>query len=135
MNVLIPVRYPLNDRNKRAIELGLDLVAEESDPELLIVHVNRIHENGSVNRSALREAVQAEFGSIPANYVVRDGLLYEEAILDEAIRHHADHIVLSERRRNAWQQLLREALDLEVDLESFLSKHLDTQIHVVNEDE
>jgi hypothetical protein len=132
MTVLIPIRYPLNDRNKRAIKVGLDLVAEEANPELLIVHVNRLHEDDHVNRSALRDAVQAEFGSIPASYVVRDGFLYEETILNEAIRYHADHIVLSERRWNAWQQLLRKALDLEVDLEPFLTEHLDAQIHVVN---
>lgn len=34
--------------------------------------------------------------------------------------------------RNRWA--IEMGLDLEVDLESFLSEHLDTQIHVVNED-
>lgn len=134
MNVLIPVRCPLNDRNRRAIERGLELVADESNPELLIVYVNRLSKDDRIPRHALREAVEAEFGTIPAHYVVRDGFLYEAAILDEAIRQHADHIVLSERRRKAWQQLLREALDIEVDLGSFLSKHLDAEIHVVTND-
>lgn len=133
MIVLVPVRYPLQDRNRAAIEYGLELIADEPNPELLIVHVNQLHEDEHVSRSDLRTAVQAEFGPIPANYVVRDNFLYEEALLEEASRQHVDHIVLSERRRSAWQQLLREALDLEVDLESFLADHLDTQIHVINE--
>ncbi|MFC6864401.1 universal stress protein [Halomicroarcula sp. GCM10025817] len=135
MTVLIPVRYPLTDRNKRAIEKGLELVADESDPELLIVYVNRLYKDDRIPRSTLRETVEAEFGTIPAHYVVRDGFLYEEAVLDEAIRQQVDHIVLSERRRAAWQQLLREAFDFEVDLESFLSKQLDVEIHVIPDEQ
>lgn len=97
--------------------------------------MHRLYKDDRIPRSTLRETVEAEFGTIPAHYVVRDGFLYEEAVLDEAIRQQVDHIVLSERRRTAWQQLLREALGFEVDLESFLPEHLDAEIHVIPDEQ
>jgi hypothetical protein len=130
--VLIPVRYPLTDYNRNAIQKGLDLTKDESNPELVILHVNQLHKHENVTQSELRKTVQAEFGMISANYIVRDSFLVEEAILDEAIRLDVDHVVLSERRYAAWQQRLRDILDIGVDLESFVDEHLDAEIHIVN---
>ena len=132
MLVLIPVRHPLTEYNRNAIEKGLDIIKEESNPELVILHVNQLHKHENVTQSELRKTVQAEFGVISANYIVRDGFLVEEAILDEAIRLDVGHVVLSERRYAAWQQRLRDILDIGVDLESFINEHLDAEIHIVN---
>ena len=86
----------------------------------------------SVTKKELRKTVQAEFGTISANYIVRDGFLVEEAILDEAIRLDVDHVVLSERRYAAWQQRLRDILDIGVDIEAIVEEHLDVEFHLVN---
>lgn len=133
MIVLVPVRYPLNGANRRAIEKGRELVAGHPDPELLIVHLNRSHRDEHVSRSDLQAAVESEFGDLPAHYVVRDGLFYEEAILNEAVRHEVDHVVLSERRYGAWKQLVRSLLDRGRETEAFLAEQLDAEIHVVTD--
>lgn len=135
MIVLIPVRYPLNDHNRSAINKGRELLEDDPnpDPELLIVHVNRLQKDEHVTRNDLRTAVEAEFGQLPANYIVRNSFLYEEAVLNEALNHNVDHIVLSERRYSTWQRLLREALDIGVDLKTFLDDQLETEIHIITD--
>lgn len=133
MIVLIPVRYPLTDRNRSAINKGRELLADALDPELLLLHINRLQKGEHVTRSDLRTAIEAEFGALPATYLVRDAFLYEEAVLNEALNHDVDHIVLSERRYSAWQQLVRETLDIDVDLETFLDAQLETTIHIISD--
>jgi len=94
MNVLIPVRYPLTDPNKRAIRRGMELVDGIDDSELLIFSLNEVQNKQRQSRQSLREAVEAEFGGIKANYLVRDGFLIEEAIIEAAIELEMDYILL-----------------------------------------
>jgi len=72
MNVLIPVRYPLTDPNKRAIQRGMELVDGIENSELLIFYLNEVQKKQRLSRQSLREAVEAEFGGIEANYLVQD---------------------------------------------------------------
>lgn len=133
MIVLVPVRHPLNASNRRAVEKARELIAEDPDPELLIVHVNSPHRDEPISRNDLRTVVESEFGQLPAHYVVRDAILYEEALLNEAVRHDVDHIVLSERRYSAWQHLVRSFLERDVGVEQFLDEQFDAEIHVVTD--
>jgi len=81
---LVSVRYPLTDDSHRTISRGLDHTA--GDDSLIVLHVALLQNGDSITREELRAAVEAEFGELPAHYVVRQGYVLEEAIVDEAAR-------------------------------------------------
>lgn len=132
MEILIPVRYPLTDRNERAIRRGLALAEREPNSELLVFHMNELHKGERIDRSQLRESVEWTFGSVNATYVVRDGFLYEEAIVEAAVRYGVDIVLLSRQRKLRWQWMIEEILDLDVDLERFLRDRLGITIELVS---
>jgi nucleotide-binding universal stress UspA family protein len=132
MHVLVPVRYPLTARNLTAIQRGLELLEAASNPELIVLHVDELLDDEHVDRADLRAAVEAEFDAIQASYVVRDGFLTEAAILDEAIRLDATHVVISRDRRNRWQRLTGRLFDSDVDLAAALRTRADIELVVVD---
>jgi nucleotide-binding universal stress UspA family protein len=133
MKVLIPVRYPLTDNNRRAIERGIDLVNGHENPELLVFHLNELQSDQRIGRKTLREAVEAEFDGIDASYVVRDGFLVEEAIIEEAIRLEMDYIVLSTYRRNRWTQLFEAILGIDERPEQLIRERTGIELEVITE--
>lgn len=131
MNVLVPIRFPLTDRNKRALERALELIEDDPMASLTILHLNSVPSNEHVTRRDLRTAIEGEYGTIRADYVIRDGFLVEEAILEEANRDEITHVVISEARQKKWVDSLLELLDVSVDIEAFLRANLDTELVVV----
>lgn len=131
MNVLVPIRVPLTDRNKRALERALALIEDDPMASLTILHLNSIPSNEHLTRRDLRTAIEEEYGTIRADYVIRDGFLVEEAILEEANRDEITHVVISEARQKKWVDSLLELLDVSVDIEAFLRANLDTKLVVV----
>lgn len=133
MHVLVPVQYPLTDTNRRAIGRATELLTDASNPELLVFHLNEIQSDRRIDRRTLREAVETEFEGLEATYLVRDGFLVEEAIIEEAIRLEMDYIVLSEDRRNRWRRLLDTLFDVEQSPEEFIRDHTGIHVEVVSE--
>lgn len=133
MKILIPVRYPLTDVNKRAIQRAMDLVEGHENPELLIFHMNEVQKDQRISRKMLREAVESLFDGLEASYVVRDGFFIEEAIIEEAIRLEMDYIVLSKYRRDRWKQLLEEILDLNQNPEQLIRDKTGIEVEVVTD--
>jgi nucleotide-binding universal stress UspA family protein len=133
MKVLIPVRYPLTPVNERAIRRGLDLVAGHDDPELMIFHLNEIQTDRRIGREKLRNAVESVFDGIEASYIVRDGFLVEEAVLEEAIRLEVDLIVLSGERQRRWRRILESVLDIDANPECFIRDKTGIEVEVVAE--
>lgn len=132
MDLLVPVRYPLGAHSRRTLTRAIDLAAEADDAHLYVLHVNLVHEGGDVDRAALREAVEREFGPLDdATYHVRDAFLLESAVLQEAIQQDVDCIVIGRDARARWIQRLEYLLDIDVDLEKFLREHLDIRLEVV----
>lgn len=136
MTVLIPIHGELDDPGRRAIERGLALVADDPNPELVVLGVRTVSEGDRRNRGHLRKEVEAAFGELPAHYVVRDGVVPEETVLDEAARVGADHIVVSERpgdhdHGGGLGRYLRGRLGLEVELASYLDERSDATVHDV----
>jgi len=132
MNVLVPVRFPLIDRNKRALKHALSLIEDDPMASVTILHLNSLPADEHVTRRDLRTAVEREFGAVRADYVIRDGFLVEEAILEEANRDEITHVVISEARRKTWVDSLLELLDVSVDIESYLRSNLDIELVVVD---
>jgi nucleotide-binding universal stress UspA family protein len=135
MNVLVPVRYPLTETNKKAIQRGIVLVDGDDDAELLIFHMNEVQKDQRIGRQLLRDAVESAFDGLTASYVVRDGFFAEEAIIEAAIQFDTDCIVLSKYRRDRWKKLLEKILDLDHDPEQLIHESTGITVEVITEDD
>jgi nucleotide-binding universal stress UspA family protein len=127
---LVSVRYPLNTDSRRTIQRGLDHVADE-DGSLIILHVTLLQNGDRLTRQALQNAVEAEFGEIPAHYIVRQGYVLEEAIIDEAARQTADRVIVGKTKRGRIRRRLGQLFGLYPDLEAELTQNLSTTLEVV----
>ena len=125
--VVVPVRYPLT-RHSKATLSEANRIAEERDADLTVLHVNLYHRGGHVTRSELKRAAEEEFGRLPrARYVVREGFLVEETILDEVAAEGADVVVIGHKQLGRFRRTLRR-LTNNPDIESYLREKLDAQI-------
>ena len=125
--VVVPVRYPLTPHSKRTLGRAIE-VAEERGADLTVLHVDLYQDGGRVTRSDLKRAVEREFGSIPtARYIVRQGFLVEETILDEVAAEAADVVVIGRKQVSRWRSAVRRLVG-DPDIEAFLKEELDCQI-------
>jgi len=127
---LVSVRYPLTDDSHRTISRGFDHTT--SDDSLIVLHVALLQNGDSITRGELRAAVEAEFGELPAHYVVRQGYVLEEAIVDEAARQHADRVIVGKTKRSRIRRRLGQLFGLYPDLEAELEATLSTSLEVVD---
>ena len=127
---LASVRYPLNDDSHRTIKRGLGHLTD-SDDSLIVLHVALLQNGEKIGRDTLRMAVEAEFGELPAHYIVRQGYVLEEAIIDEAARQHADRVLVGKTKRGRISRRLGQLFGLYPDLEAELSRNLSTTLEVV----
>lgn len=125
--VVVPVRYPLSEHSHATLRHAIDL-AEEEDAELTVLHVNLYQDGGGVSRTGLKRAVEREFGRLPdARYVVRQGFLVEETILEEVAGEAADFVVIGRKQASRWRAMVRRLVD-DPDVEQFLRGELDCEV-------
>jgi nucleotide-binding universal stress UspA family protein len=125
--VVVPVRYPLSEHSRATLERAIDL-AEEEDAELTVLHVNLYQSDNRVTRTELKKAVEREFGRLEfARYVVRDGFLVEETILDEVAEEQADFVVIGQKQASRWRSMVRRLVD-DPDIEDFLRRELECRV-------
>ena len=128
--VVVPVRYPLTDHSKRTLAEAIR-VAEECNAALTVLHVNLYHRGREVSRAELKRAVENEFGRVAhARYVVREGFLVEETILEEVAAEEADAVVIGHKQASRWRRMLRK-LTSDPDIEGFLREKLDAEVLTV----
>lgn len=128
--VMVPVRFPLTRHSRATLEAAIE-EAEARDGELNVLHVNLYQSGRTVTRSALRRAVEREFGRLPnARYVVRRGFLVEETILTEVAATGADVVVIGHKQAGRWRRMVRTLVD-DPDIESYLRDGLDIEVITV----
>jgi nucleotide-binding universal stress UspA family protein len=127
---LVTVRYPLTADSHRTIERGLD--AHDDGGSLIVLHVSLLQNGDRISRDDLQRAVEAEFGEIPAHYVVRRGYVLEEAIVDEAARQNADHVFVGKSKRGRLRRWVGRLLGLYPDIEAELAKNLNANLEIVS---
>ncbi len=131
--VVVPVRYPLTEHSERTLAEAIR-VADERDAALTVLHVNLYHRGRDVSRSELKRAVEAAFDRIPhSRYVVREGFLVEETILEEVAAEKADVVVIGHKQAGRWRQMLRK-LTSDPDIEGYLREKLDAEVVTVGRD-
>jgi len=125
--VVVPVRYPLSSHSRRTLKRAVE-VAEEDDAELTVLHVNLYQNSRHVTRRELKSAVTAVVGSLPrVRFVVREGFLVEETILDEVAAEQADVVVIGRKQVGRWRATVRRIMG-DPDVESYLREELDCRI-------
>jgi nucleotide-binding universal stress UspA family protein len=129
--VVVPVRYPLSEHSRNTLATAIDIAAER-DADLTVLHVNLYQENRRVTRTDLKRAVERAFGRLErARYVVRQGFLVEQTILDEVAAEEADVVIIGRKQVSRWRRTLRSLLD-EPDVEAFLRRELDCELVTVS---
>lgn len=129
--VVVPVRYPLSTHSKRTLQRAIE-VAEEEDAELTVLHVNLYQNGRHVTRRELKRAVESAVGRLPrGRYVVREGFLVEETILDEVAAEKADAVVIGGKQVGRWRSTVRRLIG-DPDVESYLREELDCRVETAD---
>ena len=125
--VVVPVRYPLSEHSKATLATAID-IANERDANLTVLHVNQYQDGRRTTRADLKETVEREFGRLSgARYVVRNGLLVEETLLDEIVAENADIVVIGKKQAGRWRAMIRRLVD-DPDIEHYLRDELDCDV-------
>jgi len=128
--VVVPVRYPLSDHSKRTLRRAIE-IAGEREASLTVLHIDLYQQGKNVTRTDLKRAVERTFGHLEnARYVVRDGFLVEESILEEAASEGADVVVIGHKQHGRWRRMLNALFD-DPDVERYLRDRLDVEIVTV----
>lgn len=131
--VVVPVRYPLTTQSRQTLEKAVSL-AGEREADLTVLHVDLFHNNKRVSRRQLRRACERYVdGPANVNYVVRQGLLVEETILEEIAAEDANVVVIGKAQVGRWRRMVRRLLD-DPDIERFLQEELDCEVVTVPTD-
>ena len=129
--VVVPVRYPLTSHSKRTLEAAVE-IAEREDARLTVLHVSLFQSGRSVTHQDLREAVRRACGEIhDARYIVRQGFLVEETILEEIVNEDADMVVVGRRHAGRLRRTLRRIVG-QPNVERFLRQELDCEVMTVD---
>ncbi|MFC7042982.1 universal stress protein [Halonotius sp. GCM10025705] len=126
---LVSVRYPLTADSYRTIQRGRELT--EDGESLIVLHISLLQNGERATRSELQAAVEDELGEIGAHYIVRQGYVLEEAIIDEAARQNADRVLVGKTKRGRFRRWVGQLLGLYPDLEAALTENLGTRLEVV----
>ena len=125
--VVVPVRYPLSDHSKATLATAID-IATDRDASLTVLHINQYQDGNRATRADLKAAVEREFGHLDnARYVVRNGLLVEETLLDEIVAEDADIVVIGKKQAGRWRAMIRRLVD-DPDIEHYLRDELDCDV-------
>jgi nucleotide-binding universal stress UspA family protein len=128
--VLVPVRYPLSNHSRRTLSEAID-VAEARGADLTVLHINLYHRGNDATRTELKRTVESAFGRITnARYVVRDGFLVEETILEEIAATRSDVVVIGRKQMGRWRRAIRRLVD-DPDIENFLREKVDCELITV----
>lgn len=131
--VVVPVRYPLTGHSERTLAEAVR-IAQERDAALTVLHVNVYHRGRDVTRPDLRRAVEGEFGRVPdARYVVREGFLVEETILEEVVAEDADVVVVGHKQVGRLRRALGK-LTSDPDVEAYLREQVDAEVVTVDKE-
>jgi len=137
LKILAPVRYPILDQGRRTLLKAKEL-AVDYDADLVILYVNLFQEGDDIKKIELRREVDRILDNLNAQYIVKEGFLVEEVILDEIIRQNPDIVVIGKNQESKWKKLVRGLIkktDVNryfTDVESYIKDKADTEVIVVD---
>lgn len=129
--VVVPVRYPLSKHSTKTLQEA-SRIADERDADLTVLHVDLFHENRNVSRAELKREVESELGRLErARYVVRQGFLVEETIMDEIAAEAADVVVIGSKQASRWRKMINKLFE-SPDVGQYLEQELDSTVITVS---
>lgn len=129
--VVVPVRYPLSRHSQKTLQEAIR-IAEERDADLTVLHVDLFQENRKVSRVELKREVESQLGQIDrARYVVRQGFLVEETIMEEVADEKADVVVIGSKQAGRWRKMLNKLFE-SPDVGQYLEQQLDCSVITVS---
>lgn len=129
-SVLAPVRYPLSEHSKQTLSRAMEVTEERADT-LTVLHVDVYQSGEETTRSELKREVERTFGRLPyARYVVRNGFIVEETILEEVASENSDIVVIGHKQLSRWRQAINRLLD-DPNIADFLQSRIDAELIVV----
>ncbi|OUJ19010.1 Nucleotide-binding protein UspA family [Methanonatronarchaeum thermophilum] len=136
MKVLAPVRYPILEQGRRTLIKAKE-IALENEAELVILYVNLFQDGDDIKKIELRREVERLIDGYPAQYIIKEGFLVEEVILDEIVRQNPDLVVLGKNQESKWKRLLKSLIKTEANryfpnVEKYIKDRADTEIIVVD---
>jgi len=130
VKILVPIRYPITEDSERTLRAAVEL-AEENEASLIVLHVDLYYDRRDVSSSDLRRAVRRALGEEPdAEFLVKEGLLVEETILEEAVKRGVGVVVMGRKQRSKWRRMMDKML-ARPDVERFLRDEWEGEIEVV----
>lgn len=128
--ILVPIRYPMTAQSTQTLAAAERLAREQSDPQLLVLHVNLFQYKERVKEAEIRRAVAPLIEDVEFAVSVRRGFLVEEVILDEATERNVDCIVVGTNQRPLWRRVLARALRTEPDIAPYLQANVGPDVAV-----
>ena len=128
--VLVPVRYPISGHSVTTLSQAIDIAAER-DAELIVLHVSLYQLGNRVTVDDLKNDVQRTVGTVHnVRYLVRNGFLVEQGIVQEVADERADVVVIGNKHLSLWKRGLNW-LRSKPDIGEYLERHVDCEIVVV----
>ena len=128
--IVVPVRYPLSEHSAATLREAI-AISEDRNAELTVLHVDLYQNSHTVTRTDLKRAVESEFGELNnTRYVIRQGFLLEETILEEIVGENADLVVIGSKQAGRWQQMVQK-LRSDPDIGDYLRGELDCSVVTV----
>ena len=125
--VVVPVRYPLSEHSEMTLRKAVD-TAGKRDADLTVLHVDLYQDGTTVSRSDLKREVERQVGAIEdVRYVVREGFLVEETILEEVAAEEADVVVIGHKQAGRWRRMITALVD-DPDIDAYLRERLDCDV-------
>lgn len=96
-----------------------------------MLHVDLFYDRRGVTSRDLERAARSAVEDLPrATFVVKDGLLVEETILEEALKRDVDLVVIGRDQRPRWKRMMSKLLS-RPDVEEYLGQEWDGEVRVV----
>ncbi|MFW5939922.1 MAG: universal stress protein [Halolamina sp.] len=129
--VVVPVHYPLSKHSTATLQEAIR-IADERDADLTVLHVDLFQDNHDVSRADLKREVESELGPIDrARYVVRQGFLVEETIMEEVADENADVVVIGSKQAGRFRKMLNKLFE-SPDVGKYLEEQLDCTVITVS---
>ena len=129
--ILVPIRYPLTEQSAQTLEFAVDSANAHDSAQLLVLHVDLLHQGKRVRTDEIKQAIEPIIGSTAAAVLVQRGFLLEDVILDEVRHNDVDEIIIGKNQQSSWRRLFNRLTGRNPAIASALQDQTTNPIKVV----
>jgi len=128
LDILVPIRFPITNQNIRTVKKAKEIASNGG--YITMLHINLFQHGERVTENELRNEIEGKIGGIDANYMVREGFVVEESILEEIVKLKPDIVVIGKNQESKLKKIFKKFM-YDIDIENFLMKKCDCDIEIV----